>query len=92
VIRLIPEMLRGERGVWRSRAAAGDDKRPAGVEEQARLTEDGLDRFASFVADWEREDVRMLTSPLEKLEASKAAIAAQHRPPAGRRWAGPAAD
>src|SRR5580704_13897390 len=65
---------------------------PAGIEERARLTEHGLDRFASFVADWDREDVRTLTSLLEKLEASKAAVAAQHRPPAGRRWAGPAAD
>jgi DNA-binding MarR family transcriptional regulator len=65
---------------------------PAGVEEQARLTEEGLDRFASFVADWECEDVRMLTCLLEKLEASKAEVAAQQRPPAGRRWAGPAAD
>ena len=65
---------------------------PAGVEERARLTEHGLDRFASFVADWDREDVRTLTSLLEKLEASKAAVAAQHRPPAGRRWASTAAD
>ncbi len=64
----------------------------AGVKEQARLTEDGLDRFALFVADWDREDVRMLTSLLEKLEASKAAVAAQQRPPAGRRWAATAAD
>jgi DNA-binding MarR family transcriptional regulator len=64
----------------------------AGVGEQARLTEDGLDRFALFVADWEREDVRMLTLLLEKLEASKAAVAAQQRPPAGRRWAGTAVD
>jgi DNA-binding MarR family transcriptional regulator len=59
----------------------------AGAEEQVRLTEEGLDRFALFVADWEREDVRTLTSLLEKLEASKAAVAAQERPPTGRRWA-----
>jgi DNA-binding MarR family transcriptional regulator len=65
---------------------------PAGAEEQARLTEEGLDRFALFVADWEREDVQMLTLLLKKLEASKAAVAAQQRPPAGRRWAGTAAD
>ncbi|MGO9959337.1 MAG: MarR family winged helix-turn-helix transcriptional regulator [Solirubrobacteraceae bacterium] len=62
----------------------------AGVEECQRLTEEGLDRFASFVADWEPEEVRMLTLLLEKLESSKAAVNARQRPPAGRRWAGTA--
>jgi hypothetical protein len=51
------------------------------------LTEQGLDRFASFVADWEPEEVRMLTSLLQKLEVSKAAAAARQRPPPGRYWA-----
>ena len=59
----------------------------AGVEEWERLTEEGLDRFCSFVADWEPEEVRTLTLLLEKLEASKAAVTARQRPPAGRRWA-----
>jgi DNA-binding MarR family transcriptional regulator len=59
----------------------------AGSGELRRLTEEGLDRFGSFVSDWEPEEVRMLTSLLEKLEESKAAVAAQKRPPAGRRWA-----
>jgi DNA-binding MarR family transcriptional regulator len=59
----------------------------SGVEELQRLTEVGLDRFGSFVADWELEEVRMLTSLLQKLEQSKAEVAAQQRPHAGRRWA-----
>ncbi len=59
----------------------------SGVDELHRLTEVGLDRFASFVADWEPEEVRMLTSLLEKLERSKAEVATHRRPPAGRRWA-----
>lgn len=59
----------------------------AGVVEVARLTEEGLDRFALFVADWSTEEVRMLTSLLQKLEASKASAAAPQRPGVGRRWA-----
>jgi hypothetical protein len=46
-----------------------------------------LDRFALFVADWKPEEVRMLTSLLQKLEESKAAAAARQRPAPGRRWA-----
>jgi DNA-binding MarR family transcriptional regulator len=64
----------------------------AGVTERTRLTEEGLDRFGSFVADWDPEEVRTLTRLLEKLEASKAQIAARQRPPAGRRWATTAPD
>jgi len=64
----------------------------SGRRELRRLTEIGLDRFGTFVADWEPEEVRMLTSLLQKLEASKAAVAVQERPPAGRRWAGTAVD
>ena len=63
----------------------------AGTDELQSLTEQGLDRFASFVADWEPEEVRMLTSLLKKLEESKAAVAARQRPPPGRHWARPAA-
>ena len=59
----------------------------AGSGELQSLTEEGLDRFALFVADWEPEEVRMLTSLLQKLEESKAAAAARQRPPPGRRWA-----
>ncbi len=61
----------------------------AGVGELQSLTDEGLDRFSSFVADWEPEEVRMLTSLLRKLEESKAAAAARQRPPAGRHWARP---
>lgn len=60
----------------------------AGADELNSLTEEGLDRFASFVADWEPEEIRTLTSLLQKLEESKAAAAARQRPPAGRHWAG----
>jgi DNA-binding MarR family transcriptional regulator len=59
----------------------------AGSDELHSLTEEGLDRFASFVADWEPEEVQMLTSLLQKLEQSKAATAARQRPPPGRHWA-----
>jgi DNA-binding MarR family transcriptional regulator len=59
----------------------------AGSGELQSLTEEGLDRFAAFVADWEPEEVQMLTSLLQKLEHSKAAAAARQRPPPGRRWA-----
>jgi DNA-binding MarR family transcriptional regulator len=59
----------------------------AGSDELHSLTEEGLDRFASFVADWEPDEVRMLTSLLQKLEQSKAAAAARQRPPPGRHWA-----
>jgi DNA-binding MarR family transcriptional regulator len=60
---------------------------PTGSDELARRVQVGLDRFALFVADWESSEVRTLTVLLEKLEKSKAAVAAQERPPAGRRWA-----
>lgn len=60
---------------------------PAGAGELQSLTEEGLDRFGSFVAGWEAEEVQMLTALLQKLEASKAAAAARHRPPPGRHWA-----
>jgi DNA-binding MarR family transcriptional regulator len=59
----------------------------AGSDELQSLTEEGLDRFVSFVADWKPEEVRMLTSLLQKLEESKAAAAARQRPPPGRHWA-----
>ena len=59
----------------------------AGSDELRSLTEEGLDRFASFVADWEPEEVQMLTSLLQKLEQSKAAAAARQRPLPGRHWA-----
>jgi DNA-binding MarR family transcriptional regulator len=59
----------------------------AGSGELRALTEEGLDRFGLFVADWEAEEVRMLASLLQKLEASKAAVAARERPPSGRHWA-----
>jgi DNA-binding MarR family transcriptional regulator len=60
---------------------------PAGAQEMARLRQAGVDRFATFVADWEPEEVRTLTALLEKLQSSKAATATQRRRPTRRRWA-----
>jgi DNA-binding MarR family transcriptional regulator len=60
---------------------------PEGLEEMQRLTQIGLERFAQFVADWEPEEVRILTSLLEKLEKSKAAVAAREQRLPGRGWA-----
>ena len=51
----------------------------AGTEEQRRLVQIGLDRFTLFVADWQAEEVRTLTTLLEKLERSKAAVGARER-------------
>ena len=61
---------------------------PAGADEMARLRQVGVDRFATFVAGWEPEEVRTLTALLEKLQSSKAATATQQRQrPGRRRWA-----
>jgi DNA-binding MarR family transcriptional regulator len=57
---------------------------PAGVQEQRRLQEFGLDRFALFVAEWTPTEIRTLADLLEKLERSKAAVAAQERSRAAR--------
>ena len=46
---------------------------PAGVAEMLRLEEVGLARFAGFLTDWEGADVRLLTSLLERLNASMTA-------------------
>jgi DNA-binding MarR family transcriptional regulator len=59
----------------------------AGADELLALTEVGLDRFASFVEEWEADEVKTFTGLLQKFEASKAAVAEKHRPPTGRRWA-----
>jgi DNA-binding MarR family transcriptional regulator len=60
---------------------------PAGADEMARLRQAGVDRFATFVSDWEPEEVRTLTALLEKLQSSKTAVATQRRRPGRRRWA-----
>jgi DNA-binding MarR family transcriptional regulator len=65
---------------------------PAGADELRRLVQGGLDRFALFVADWEPGEVRMLTALLEKLEMSKATVAAPERRSAGPRWHEKASD
>lgn len=51
----------------------------AGRKEMARLQKIGIDRFALFVADWQPEEVQELTTLLERLQASKAAVTAQER-------------
>jgi DNA-binding MarR family transcriptional regulator len=60
---------------------------PSGEAEMLRLQRVGLDRFATFVADWEPAEMRSLTALLRKLERSKADAATQTRRPAGHRWA-----
>ena len=60
---------------------------PAGADEMARLRQVGVDRFATFVANWEPEEVRTLTALLEKLQSSKTATATQQPRPGRRRWA-----
>jgi DNA-binding MarR family transcriptional regulator len=61
---------------------------PAGSEELRRLTQIGLDRFASFVHDWKVDEVRALTALLAKLQRSMAAVNSSEQAPAiGRRWA-----
>jgi DNA-binding MarR family transcriptional regulator len=61
---------------------------PAGSEELRRLTQMGLERFASFVHDWKADEVRALTALLEKLQGSMAAVnSAEQSRAVGRRWA-----
>ena len=48
------------------------------------LTKFGLNRFASFVADWDAEEVRTLTFLLVKFEESKAAVSRQEASLGGR--------
>jgi MarR family transcriptional regulator, lower aerobic nicotinate degradation pathway regulator len=47
----------------------------AGRAELARLSKIGMSRFATFVAEWDAEDVRAFTRLLLKFEASKAEVA-----------------
>lgn len=56
-----------------------------GRSELQRLTQVGLDRFTTFVADWDAGEVRTFTRLLVKLEESKAA-ANHKRAPAGHGW------
>src|SRR4029453_4063455 len=56
-----------------------------GRQELDRLTTIGLDRFASFVADWDAQEVRTLTRLLAKFEASKAEVGRRAPPSRTRR-------
>ncbi len=47
----------------------------AGRAELARLFQIGMSRFATFVADWDADEVRTFTRLLMKFEASKAEVA-----------------
>ena len=58
----------------------------AGRDELDRLTQIGMARFASFVADWDASEVQMLAKLLWKLETSKAEVAAQEQRTKGRHW------
>jgi DNA-binding MarR family transcriptional regulator len=57
----------------------------AGRQELDRLTTIGMDRFASFVADWDAEEVRTLARLLVKFEASKAEVGRRSPPQRARR-------
>jgi DNA-binding MarR family transcriptional regulator len=57
----------------------------AGRQELDRLTMIGMDRFASFVADWDAQEVRTLTRLLVKFEASKAEVGRRAPPSRARR-------
>jgi DNA-binding MarR family transcriptional regulator len=46
----------------------------AGARKMSQLQQVGVERFATFVADWEPAQVRTLAALLEKLEQSKAAV------------------
>ena len=50
---------------------------PAGREETRRLQKVGLDRFATFVAEWEPAEVRQLSTLLAKLTSSMADVASR---------------
>ena len=56
-----------------------------GRAELDRLTTTGMDRFASFVADWDTEEVRTLTRLLVKFDASKAEVGRRQPPSRTRR-------
>lgn len=57
-----------------------------GRDDLRELTRIGLQRFTSFVADWEAEEVRTLARLLEKLEASKSKVVQREPQPMGRSW------
>jgi DNA-binding MarR family transcriptional regulator len=57
----------------------------AGQTELERLREIGLQRFTSFVAKWEPDEVRTLTQLLLKLEQSKIEVSTGTKP-SGNRW------
>ncbi|MFD2421167.1 MarR family winged helix-turn-helix transcriptional regulator [Amycolatopsis pigmentata] len=57
-----------------------------GWAEVHRLTRLGLERFDTFLADWDAEDVRLLGSLLTRLEESVAETKRRERRPAGRPW------
>jgi DNA-binding MarR family transcriptional regulator len=57
----------------------------SGKVEIERLKQVGLERFASFVAKWDAEEVRTFTRLLTKLELSKAAVNAAENQ-SGARW------
>src|SRR5262245_24807366 len=58
----------------------------SGQEKLAELTQIGLNRFLSFVADWDAEEVRILTRLLVKLEESKAEVGRRDPAPTRPTW------
>jgi DNA-binding MarR family transcriptional regulator len=58
----------------------------SGHEKLQALTSFGLERFSTFVADWDAEEVRMFTHLLRKFEQSKAAVARREEAQVKPRW------
>jgi DNA-binding MarR family transcriptional regulator len=57
----------------------------SGKAKLAELVRVGINRFSTFVAEWDAEDLRTLTRLLVKLEESKAKVARREVPPTGHR-------
>ena len=58
---------------------------PVGRDEMQRLQGVGLERFSTFVAGWQRGEVRDLTALLEKLSRSMAEVAERENDAVGRK-------
>jgi DNA-binding MarR family transcriptional regulator len=58
----------------------------AGRQTVERLSKQGMDRFASFVADWSDDEVLTLAGLLEKFRTSKAAVNSKEPPPSAPDW------
>lgn len=58
----------------------------AGQKQLRQLTRVGLERFSTFVAGWDADEVRTFTRLLRKFEESKLEVAAREKRPPRTRW------